>query len=148
MDKTGSSEDLAGAAIEVALDVDLRDDVFWGRKASSSSSLKSISMTSGSFTIGPFFEAAVLLIGVILIFGGVGVGGFKAIFPLPGLSLLLAALVTVLLVLPLLGVLLLDPSETVLFGEFLAAFVRALVNRDLAVTLLGWLVVPDPESRN
>jgi hypothetical protein len=82
--------------------------------------------------------------GVILISGGVG--GFTATFPMPGLSLLLAVLVTVLL-LPLLGVLLLDPSETVLFGEFLAAFVRALVNRDLAETLLGWFVIPDPESK-
>ena len=146
MDRTGSSEDLAEAGVDVTFDVDFRDDVFWGKKASSSSSLKSISMTSGSFTIGPFFEAAELLIGVILISGGVGVEGFMAIFPMPRLSLVLAVLVTVLL-LPLLGVLLLDPSETVLFGEFLAAFVRALVNRDLADTLLGWFVEPDPESR-
>ena len=47
--------------------------------------------------------------------------------------------------LPLLGVLLLGPSEIVLFGEFLTAFVRALVNRDFAESLLDWLE-PDPES--
>ena len=83
-----------------------------------------------------------------MISGGVGVGAFKDILPLPGLSLPLAALGAALLGvdrLPLLGVLLLGPSEIVLFGEFLTAFVRALVNRDFAERLLGWLE-PDPES--
>ena len=137
---TGSTEVFAGAAIDVA--VDFLDDVCKGLKAkgSSSSSLKSMSMTSGSLTIGPFFEAGAFLIGVILFSGGVGVGGLMAILPLPGLSLLLAAFATALLgvdLLPLLGVLLLDPREIVLFGEFLTAFVRALVNRVLAEGLLG-----------
>ena len=70
-----------------------------------------------------------------------------AFFSWRGLSLLTstegvlptAPLVAILLgVVPLLllGVLRLDPSVTVLCGEFLAAFVRALVNRDL-ICLLG-----------
>ena len=72
------------------------------------------------------------------------------ILALLGLSLLLAALATAVLgvdLLPLLGVLLLGPREIVLFGEFLTAFVRALVNRDFAESLLGW-VEPDPESKD
>ena len=148
LDGTGSTEGLAGAAIDVA--VDFLDDVCKGleAKGSSSSSLKSMSMTSGSLTIGPFFEAGALLIEVTSILGGVGVGGFMDILPLPGLSLLLAAFEVVLLgveLLPLLGVLLFVPREIVLFGEFLTAFVRALVKRDFAEALLGWLE-PDPES--
>ena len=87
----------AGAAFVVA--VDFLDDVCKGLKAkgSSSSSLKSMSMTSGSLTTGPFFVAVAFLIGVISIFGGVGVGGFMDILALLGLSLLLAALATAVL---------------------------------------------------
>ena len=148
LDGTGSTEVFGGAAVDEAVGF-LMDDVCKGAKGSSSSSLKSMSMTSGSLTIGPFFEVTgALLFWVISIFGGVGVGAFKDILPLPGLSLLLAALGAALLgvdLLPLLGVLLLGPSEIVLFGEFLTAFVRALVNRDFAESLLGWLE-PDPES--
>ena len=82
LDGTGSTEGFAGAAFDVA--VDFFGDVFKGTKGSSSSSLKSISMTSGSLTMGPFFEAAgALLIGVVSIFDGVGVGGFREILLWP-----------------------------------------------------------------
>ena len=131
LDGTGSTEVFAGAAFDVA--VDFLDDVCKGLKAkgSSSSSLKSISMTGGG----------------VLILGGVGARASMGFFSWLGLSLLTntdgilptAPLVAVLLgVVPLLllGVLRLDPSVTVLCGEFLGALVRAAVNRDL-ICLLG-----------
>ena len=100
-------------------------DIFKGTAGrSSSSSLKSISMTGGC---------------VLFLVGG-GAGASMGFFSWLGLSLSLLTntegILPTVVPLLLLGVLLLEPRVTVLCGEFLAALVRALVNRDL-ICLLG-----------
>ena len=114
-------------AVEVVIDFTV-GDIFEGTEGVSSSSeeLKSISMT-----------------------GGVGAGASIGFFSLLGLFLWTSAedvfvtapfdaILLGVVSLLLLGVLFidLDPSVTVLFGEFLAALVRALVSIDL-ICLLG-----------